>query len=297
MRVASKATFFVMTTTNTPAPKPWHHVTLILPQFGTMAQERKEYWEGKLRKEAEREERRSRVSIFALPMRQGTNLKIGDFKITCPQDAGKGVAVRIALMAYLDWVDTVRTPGGRAYSWAVMIDGTGSYVEQLRTILEHLRKAPVVLGHRQDASGMNVPRTQVEGFENYLLRKKYGCKLPDYQAGIWGFRMDMMQHLPLSARGYGLEFDLAACVVQNNIDRAFAPVVVNTKKRAGSSFKWKDYEEKLRFIVAKLELSRDEMWNLYQSYFQPLPDEYKEIVLDFLTTNRAFQAPLGSPSI
>jgi hypothetical protein len=231
-------------------------------------------------------------------MRQGTNLKVGTIKITCPGKVGKGLAVRLALMAYLEWIHETRNPGGRSHSFVVMIDGTGSYVGQLSTVLKYLGQSPIVLGHRQNASGMNDPRTQIEAFESYLLEQRHGCHLPDYQAGAWGFRIDMLQHLPLTASGYGLEYDLASCVVERGLPHVFAPVFVNVDGRSPSSFPDEASEEKLRFIMAKLGWSLADVERLYRQYktTAPLPHGYCSMIEDFFA-ERAFQTDLGSPRL
>ena len=278
------------------ARKPATVVWIIVPQFGVPLAKQEEA-EGLILEESAALDEEHNVQSHVLFPRQGSLMSIQDLLVTYPERLSKGLAVRLSLLGVLEWVDDRRGPMGRSHTWVVMVDGSGAYENQIGKILEVLRQKPVVLGHRINDSGMSNERTQIELFEKYLLERCLDetTPLPDCQEGIWGIRVDMLQSLPLTASGYGLEFDLTACVLKSlRLRFDFAAVEVSAKNRAKSSFDRKQSIEKLRFIVAKLALTEPHFLMLWSEYDGELDAGYKEDVKRALEAS-SFKYSLFSP--
>lgn len=137
----------------------------------------------------------------------------------------KGLSVRLELLSILDVIDK-EDPNKRGHSYFIQVDGSGAFdYDSVKTILEQLSSdQPVVLGQRDRESdwGIGRGRKAIEFFEMSLIEEVYGERirnhlgrvdLPDAQAGCWGINLKAVRGLSLSARNYGLEFDLISSVL------------------------------------------------------------------------------------
>ena len=217
----------------------------------------------------------------------------------------KGLCVRLELIAILDELDQ-RDLERRNDSYFILIDGSGAFsYDSIISILSELgHQRPVVLGIRdpQSAWGMGPGRKQVELFEKFLLEHRYSERiatklqvreLPDAQAGCWGIHLGRLKELPLTARQYGLEFDLIATALASDLPISFVNVSL-ASTRSTSSFKPGDAVEKMKLIRHKLGYSVDEVVELLNEYMKrhtdaperSLPEEYVTVLRGLVSRSR-----------
>jgi hypothetical protein len=212
----------------------------------------------------------------------------------------KGLVVRLHLLYLLYQLEH---PGGEQAeaidpSDVVFscIDGSGAFdFDSLKLIVETFNHDPnvdVVLGRRpSDYSGMIRGRKEIEEFEQYLLFQHCpgnlsasfsDCDLstgllPDGQAGCWGFRMRCAQHLPLTANGYEIEYDLLASALEARLKIAYTPPLLMPRKDRHSGASTEAIKmsiRKLEFIRRKLCISRGDIvqaWRDFASRFAGTP--------------------------
>lgn len=223
----------------------------------------------------------------------------GDVRVIFPKTyehlVPKGLCVRLELLAILDEIDH-RDLERRSDSYFIQIDGSGAFnYDSIIPILEKLgHQNPVVLGVRdpQSSWGMGPGRKEIELFEKFLLEQKYSeqittrlrvTELPDAQAGCWGIHLGRLKELPLTARKYGLEFDLIASALAAGLPISFVNVTL-AAVRTASAFTPRDSLDKMKFIRHKLGYSVDEIVQLLDEYLR----KYAERILspEYVTSIR-----------
>lgn len=109
----------------------------------------------------------------------------------------------------------------------------------------------------------------IEHFEQHLLRRHFpGSRVdewPDCQAGIWGFRLSLVERLSITVEDYGPELALACCAARNGIRPDFIPVVTSGR-RAASGFDLDKAIGKLRFLVQTLGMTRSDLGVALREY-------------------------------
>lgn len=176
------------------------------------------------------------------------------------------------------------------------IDGSGAFEFSSLTLLVNTFKenasADVVLGRRPlDHSGMIQGRKEIEEFEQYLLFRHRAHqlktafadydlsddRLPDGQAGCWGFRLCCAPYLPLTANGYEIEFDLLASAVEAQLRIAYTSPLPMPRAVRHSSAPMGAIEMsigKLEFIRRKLKITQKDVargWRDFTSRFAGTP--------------------------
>lgn len=198
----------------------------------------------------------------------------------------KGVLLRLEILSALEWVDRV-DPRARNDAYFIMIDGSGAFdLANLFSVLDRLLSLPrvdVVFGQRPlSDTGMPAWRRAIELFEERLLVQRYHSalrqalgsdRLPDSQAGCWGFRLSAANCLPLTARSYELEFDLLASAVICGTQIAFVgPLTMRSRgasefgARPGDGPAIRASVQKLKFIMQKLSLTAEETVAILAEY-------------------------------
>jgi hypothetical protein len=206
----------------------------------------------------------------------------------------KGFVARLHLLLLQESIDKDLNPADVIFGF---IDGSGAfkYDNSLKLLVEPFKEDPtvdVVLGKRPDNdSGMPPGRKEMEEFEQYLLfrhrptqiRRSFSDYdlhrrlLPDGQAGCWAFRLTAAQHLPLTASGYEIEFDLLASAIDAGLKCAYTrPLLMSDEPRhsSASADPFGTSLKKLPFIERKLGISRSdvaEAWNEFAAHFAESP--------------------------
>lgn len=272
----------------------------VVPQFGNIPRGERVHWENLLTTEFGNLKKTYRFRYKPVFLRKSKKVSVENISFRFPSQVGKGVAVRMAAMAILDWTDRHFSPLARRESWIVMVDGSGSYINQVEKLFRAVENsetgAVAMLGKRVSEDwGISPPRKFVELFEKKLLETRFGRELPDCQAGIWAIRLDVLENVSLTTPGYGLEFDLAAGLLRSNIPFEFADVTVNPDRSKSTYSKGKnpdDYVDtssrKLRFIVQRLGMSEGEFKNIWDEYQDDLPMVYKKRVKNMLAKDNPF---------
>lgn len=224
----------------------------------------------------------------------------------------KGLLVRQDILSVLDMLDRDRFP--REDSIYAYIDGSGAF--RFRSLMRLLRpfyedsSTEVVLGYRPPGkSGMTRWRKAIEEFEQFLLFQRRPTQLqhsfseydlsskllPDGQAGCWAFRFSVAKRLPLTARGYAIEYDLISSAVEAGLRICYTrALAMNLGERVttagggsigGSSAGNRSPEtqkmprttialslEKLRFISHKLDMRGEEIWKAWEEFTRVFAD-------------------------
>jgi hypothetical protein len=218
----------------------------------------------------------------------------------------KGVLLRLEILSALEWIDRA-DPRARDDAYFVMIDGSGAFdLANLFSVLDRLLSLPrvdVVFGQRPPHdTGMPTWRRAIELFEERLLVQQYPSelrralgsdRLPDSQAGCWGFRLSAAKCISLTARSYELEFDLLSSAVICGAQIAFVgPLVMRARGTSEFGARPNDATavrasiQKLKFIMQKLCLTAEEIVASLAEYEKEvsadptmvLPPEYVDAV-------------------
>jgi len=214
----------------------------------------------------------------------------------------KGLVVRLHLLYLLYQLEHPGNHQAEAIDPADVvfscIDGSGAFdFSSLKLVVETFNRntdVDVVLGKRpSDYSGMIQGRKEIEEFEQYLLFRHRADELsesfsssdcdlgegllPDGQAGCWGFRMRCAPHLPLTANGYEIEYDLLASALEARLKIAYTPTLSMPRQERHSSVSKDAIEmsiKKLEFIRRKLRISREHVavaWQEFETRFENKP--------------------------
>lgn len=195
------------------------------------------------------------------------DLKTVVTRVELPESVGKAVAIRLALMHVLLLVDKgsmsdpSEAPRPRGQVHFALIDGSGAFPPtEAHKLLNALPNEDLVLGNRQDTNWTETKeRLVIEHFEQHLLHQCFPDRRidewPDCQAGIWGFRVSLVDRLNITAQDYGPELALACCAARAGISPHFIPVVTSDK-RAASGFDLEKAMGKLSFLVQALDMTK-----------------------------------------
>lgn len=231
------------------------HVTPIVLQPGTRLDLGRSYWRDKATGE----------------------LKTVVIPLELPEMVGKGDAISLVLKHVLlrvdkgSTVDPIEEPRPRGQVYFSLIDGSGAFPPgEVHKLLEALPAEDLVLGNRQDTNWTNTKeRLIIEHFEQHLLHRNfpgsYVDQWPDCQAGIWGFRLSLVDRLSITVQDYGPELALACCAARAGIKPRFIPVVTSDK-RAATGFDPEKAVGKLRFLVQTLGMARSSLSAALQEY-------------------------------
>ena len=152
-----------------------------------------------------------------------------------------------------------------------LIDGSGAFPPQeVHKLLNALPSQDLVLGNRQDTKWTSSKeRLVIEHFEQHLLHRHFPDRhideWPDCQAGIWGFRLSLVDRLSITVEDYGPELALACCAARAGIEPHFIPVVTSDK-RAASGFDLEKAVGKLSFLVQTLDMTKSHLNAALQEY-------------------------------
>lgn len=253
--------------------------------------------------------------ISTLPLHPGQELKLqidteNIITIKYPNVVTKGLAIRLHILAVLDFIDHKET-SRRDDSYYLMIDGSGAFdYSNIFLVLDKLCGIPrydVVFGKRPPGNcGMAIWRKNVELFEEYLIYEKFGRdnlqnitgqkELPDSQAGCWGLRLGVMKHVPLTARNYELEYDLLISAIESKVHIGFTDPLIMAPRNATDFGKEVDSSSikqcitKMDFIVHRLGLEKADILKLFNKYHaeishhenRMLPEAYIEELANFV---------------
>lgn len=223
----------------------------------------------------------------------------------------KGLAIRTAMAAVLDDIDGENGNGvvERKNSYIVLIDGSGAF--HFDCIFQVLQKLvdtdkSVVLGRRPGSEWFmeHIDRKKVEIFENHLLTRWHEIHrnsaldppLYDAQAGCCGMTASALTTLPLTARGYEIQFDLVSSAVMTGAAIDFTDELAEGGRIGGSTFRsmssattpinYANSLTKMRFISHKLGFNTQEINRLLDAYIADtqdspelfLPKEYIQLI-------------------
>lgn len=190
-------------------------------------------------------------------------------RVDLPERVGKGVAIQLAAMHVRDRVDKGTTspdeaPLPRRLVHFGLMDGSGAFPSpEVHKLLNALPGQDLVLGDRQDTNWTKTKeRVIIEHFEQHLLHRHFpGSHVdewPDCQAGMWGFRLSLVDRLSITVEDYGPELALACCAARGGIAPRFIPVVTSGR-RAASGFDLEKAIGKLRFLVDTLDMTKSDL--------------------------------------
>jgi hypothetical protein len=180
-------------------------------------------------------------------------------------------------MTVRDRVDKGRTtsvddpPLPRRLVHFALMDGSGAFPPiEVHKLLNALPSWDLVLGNREDANWTNTKeRLVIEHFEQHLLHRyfpeQHVHEWPDCQAGIWGFRLSLVDRLSITVQDYGPELALACCAARAGIKPHFI-LVVTSGKRTATGFDLDKAVGKLRFLVETLSMTRSDLSAALQEY-------------------------------
>lgn len=191
-------------------------------------------------------------------------------RVDLPERVGKGVAIQLAAMHVRDRVDKGRTtspdeaPVPRRLVHFGLMDGSGAFPSpEVLKLLDALPGQDLVLGDRRDTNWTDTKeRLVIEHFEQHLLHRHFpGSRVdewPDCQAGVWGFRLSLVDRLSITVEDYGPELALACCAARAGIRPHFIPVATSGK-RAASGFDLGKAIGKLSFLVQTLGMAKSDL--------------------------------------
>ncbi len=135
-----------------------------------------------------------------------------------PKNLGKGAAL-LTMFRY------AAEQGGE---YLVAIDGDGQHFpEDIPKFLEHLETATMVIGRREQVSGV-MPKSSLFGrdFSDFWICVETGANLSDTQSGFRVYPLQRVLELPLGARHYNFEIEVITRWIWAGLNVGSVPIRV-----------------------------------------------------------------------
>lgn len=149
---------------------------------------------------------------------------------------GKGNGVRQALDALLD------EKPAPSKDLLIMLDADATYYpEDIPRFIQHLEDNDVVWGSRLNGEIEELAMSRINKLGNRLLSLAASIlflkRTTDLCTGYWGFRIDALRKMKLTAAGFNLEADLFSSVVKGKMRVKEIPIKY-AHREGHSTLKW-----------------------------------------------------------
>lgn len=236
----------------------------------------KEYWSDKARDELRNLGFDPDKDFDFTALSRNSELGSPGFKTKFYDITPKGSAITAALSSikneYEDYL----------HHYFVYFDGDGQIPFDIPfSILKQLKKEKekFVIGCRSGRPGIHPERYLIEKFELFLIEHKFGVYLRDGQCGCWGFQTEVLKKYFPTGKGFDIELDVLSNFLRHHIYPSY--VYTPVKYKEDTTFKAKDHEKKLYYLIERLEWTREYILSLSKKFskkYNNLPKKYRQLL-------------------